>query len=480
MQNKILSAVMAFFVAAVMAGCGGNSSMMLPSAQTASVTVTMTDAPPAGVTVLSFEVNVNSATLNPGTTPDSSSVPLLAKPVEIEVKQLETESAFLSAANVPAGTYKSISFSLMNPELTILNQSNATIGSCVNGAVCEFKPSGGNVTFSSAPFPVTLQAGSPTGFRLDVNLANLITNSLTLDFTAAGAINITQFSLPNQMEEAAEELNDLRGVIQNLDAMHNKFDLVTSQGTFTITTNSNTEFELEDMTCAAMPANFSCLANGQVVEVDVAMMAGSVFLAKKIEIEEQQEVDEVEGVVFKIDSATQFELVVLDEEGNITNVSLGNPVVITLQSGATFQVDTDGLNVPSGLLSAFQGATDTSQLMPGQVVQVRARSVMAGPPITVATDRVRLRMSQFTAQVSGAPASPNFSLGNLPAIFTNNGVTSVQVQTSSATEFENVAGVSSLADGNMVSVRGLLFKNAGSPPAILIAAKVRLRGVMGN
>lgn len=470
MKTRVVGLLSLCALGLFVGGCTGKSSLMTPPlAQTTSVTLTIKDAPPVGVTVLSFEINVHSATLNPG------NISLLSEPVQIEVKKLETESAFLSTAKVPAGTYDSITLSLMNPQLTILNQSGAAIGSCANGAVCELKPSGGNVTFSSAPFPVTLQAGTPTGFQVDVNLANLITNSLTLDFTAAGAVSVTQMTASNQGDHRMEDLDDQEGVVQNLDAAMKKFDLVTTQGTFAITTDGDTKFEFEGGSCTASPADFSCLANGQVVEVDVALMAGGVFLAKKIELQEEQEVDELEGVIFKIDSARQFELVELDERGKINDVSAGNPVVVTLQSGATFDVHTDGLSVPTGLLSAFQGATDTSQLLPGQVVEVQPKSVSAGPPITVATDRVRLHMTQFTAQVAGAPAPPNFNLGSLPPIFTNNGVSSIQVQTSSATKFEVVDGVSSLADGNTVSVRGLLFKNAGSPPAILIAKKVRKR-----
>jgi hypothetical protein len=223
-----------------------------------------------------------------------------------------------------------------------------------------------------------------------------------------------------------------------------------------------------------MANNFSCLQNNQVVEVDVAMMAGGVFLARKIEFEDEVEDDELEGVVFKIDDATHFEMVVLDELRSVNNVSVGNPVVVTLSS-PTFRVDTDGLTLPSGLQGAFEGATDTSQLLTGQSVEVRLTGpANAGPPITVTANRVRLRMTQFTGNVSGAPASPNFNVGSLPALFTSAGITSIQVQTSSNTNFQGVTGVSGLADGNTVSLRGLLFKNGGNPP-VLIAKKVRKR-----
>jgi hypothetical protein len=87
---------------------------------------------------------------------------------------------------------------------------------------------------------------------------------------------------------------------------------------------------------------------------------------------------------------------------------------------------------------------------------------------------VRLRMSQFTANVSGAPSPPNFNLTNLPGLLTGAGITSVQVQTSSKTNFQGVAGVNALVDQDRVSLRGLLFKN-GASAAQLIADKVRKR-----
>ena len=151
------------------------------TSQTSAVTLTVTDAPPAGVTVLSFEVTVNSAVLNPG------NVQLITNPQRIEVKQLETDSAFLSTMNVPAGTYQSITINVTNPELTVMNNSGAAIGNCANNSVCHLEPAAaGNVTFSASPFPVVLAGGSPTGFQVDLNVANLISGTLGVDFNASG------------------------------------------------------------------------------------------------------------------------------------------------------------------------------------------------------------------------------------------------------------------------------------------------------
>ena len=461
-------------VAAVLAGvllaaCGGSYMAPPPAGpQTAMVNVSMTDAPPAGVTVISFEVSVTGATLSPG------NVDLLGGkgPIRIEVKRLETENAFLSTMNVPAGNYTSLNLTFANPELTFLNNTGASLAGCANGAVCEIKPSGTLTATANGTFNVT--SGSQSGILVDVNLNTLLSSTLGIDFSAAGAVSATQQT--RQAKGELEDLDDANGIVKT--PANNQFTLqTTDMGNLTISVDSSTEFK-DFEACTA--ANFSCLKDGQSVEVDLMLMSGGTFLAKKVELHDdvaEAAEDELDGVVFKVDSATQFEIVVVDELRDVANVSVGDPATVMLSaSGATFQVDTNGLTVPSALQGAFEGAVDTSQLMPGQTVQIRKTSMSGGPapaPITITTDRVRLRMTRFTATVSGAPTGSNFNIGMLPGIFTANGVATIQVQTSSQTGFDNVSGISGLADGNSVSLRGLLFKSTPNP--VLIADKVRKR-----
>jgi len=436
------------------------------AAGAAAVSLTMTDTPPAGVTLLSFEVNVTGATLNP------SNVDLLGGkgPIQIEVKQLETESAFLSTATVTPGTFTSLTLTFANPELTFKNDTGAALAGCAVGAVCEIKPTG--TLTSTVNFPgsgIVIMANSPIGIQVDVNPDTILSATLGVDFSLAGAVSVQQLNMKPDGE--LDDLDDLRGTVQNLDTTNKKFTLHTADGDFPITTDSNTEFDFE-----ACPANnFTCLQNNQVVEVDAKLMAGGMFLAKKIEFEDDAEDDELEGIVFKIDDATHFEMVVLDELRSVNNVNVGNPTVVTL-SNPGFQVKADGLSVPSALQGGFEGATDTSQLLPGQMVEIRLTGpANPGPPVAVTTDRVRLRMTQFTANVkAGSIVSPNFSVDTLPALFTSAGITSIHVQTSSDTDFEGVSGVTALADGNTVSLRGLLFKNGALSPE-LVVKKVRKR-----
>jgi hypothetical protein len=453
------------FTALIIFGCGGGSMVTPPPPGTSAVSVTIRDTPPSGFTLLSFEVSVTGATLSPG------NVDLLGGkgPFRIEVKQLETESAFLNTANVMPGTYTGASLTFANPELTFRNDTGAALAGCAAGAVCEIKPTGTLTATVAFPAPgITISSGSSSGIQIDVNPNTILSASLGVDFTQSGAVSVQQLTMKPAGE--FDDIDDLRGAVQNLDTTNMRFTLHSMDGDFLVTTDGKTEFEFEN--CAA--DNFTCLQNNQVVEVDARLMPGGIFLASKIEFEDDAEDDELDGVVFKIDDATHFEMVVLEELRSVNNVSVGNPVMVTL-SNPSFRVKTDGLQVPSALQGAFEGAVDTSQLLTGQTVQIRLTSpANPGPPIAVTSDRVRLRTTQLTAKVQGAPAPPNFMLGSLPSLFTNASITGIHVQTSSSTDFVDVSGVAALADGDTVSLRGLLFKNGVNPPE-LIAKKVRKR-----
>lgn len=481
MNRSILPVLCLLFACALtISSCGGSMpSTLRPGASALSVTVT--DTPPTNVTVLSFEVSVTGATLNPGG-PD-----LLAGrgPVRIEAEELETESAFFNTVGVAPGTYTMLNLTFANPELTFKNGTTMNLAGCAPGAVCEIKPTGTLTSVVNFPAPGLVIPGNPStsgmmgqdmggdneqtamGIQLDLDVNTILTMALGVDFSQAGAVTVKQ--LAREAEGEFDDVDELQGTVQNLSTANMTFTLHTMNGDFSITTNTNTQFEFPN----CMTNDISCLQNNFVVEVDAMMMPGGGFLAREISFEDQGEDDEMEGVVFKIDDATHFEMVVLDELRSLNNVNVGNPVVVTL-SNPSFQVQMEELNAPSALVSAFQSATDTSQLLTGQTVEVRLTApANPGPPIAVTADRVRLRMSQLTANVSGSPTPPNFMLGNLPSLFTGAGITSIQVDTSDTTRFEGVADLSGLANMDPVSVRGLLFKNGASP--VLVAKKIRKR-----
>jgi hypothetical protein len=462
---------------ALLAACGGGTTSgggtTPPPAQgsSAPVSITIGDAPPPGITVISFEVTLTGATLNP---PGGSGVSLVTSPIQIELKRLETETAFLSTVNVPAGTYNSITLSFANVELTIKNDTGAAFSfagvNCASGAVCEFKPGApGSVTYSGSPFPLTIQANAGTGLLVDVNLQNILSTPLGVNLQAANGVTVLQLPTPGMPTGQLDDIEDLCGVVQSKDTANNQFTLQTSRGLLTIRVDSNTQFEgFDDI---SLPNTFASLAAGQIVEADLRLLALGTLFAAKVELEDQNANEqEVEGVIVGVTSATQFQMVVMHECPDVAGLETGNVATVTLQQGARFRVAQDGMMIPSGLRNAFEGASDTSELLAGQQVHVRRRPGSSGTSIN--TDRVTLKRSRLSASVLSV-IPPNFTVNGLSSLFTSAGINQIQVQTIQQTAFQGVSGAASLQTGDNVSLRGLLFRSVPDP--ILIAKKVRKR-----
>src|SRR5215471_4246180 len=153
MRRSLFLAFAMIVAVALIGGCGGSSSVNPPppGPQSAQVSMSMTDTPPTGVTVLSFEVSLTGAALNPG------NVDLLAGkgPIRIEVKKLETEAAFLSTNSIPAGNYTGLNLTFANPELTFQNNTGAALAGCAAGAVCEITTPGTLTSTVNGTFTVT-------------------------------------------------------------------------------------------------------------------------------------------------------------------------------------------------------------------------------------------------------------------------------------------------------------------------------------
>src|SRR6266704_2066577 len=417
MRKAIALFSLAVFSALMLGACGGNSMMSQnppggPALAPASLTIH--DNPPTGVTVLSFEITVTGASLQPSDM-SKPAVAMVREPEEIELEHLQAESALLANLSVPAGTYNSLSVSFANPEMTILNQSGAPLSlpngqSCGIGQACEFAPklNSSMVTVQApmAPFPISLSANSPLALDLDFNVDASI---------QAGDLSIT-------------------------------------------------------------PA---------VTVLAQLTAPGTTPLAKEVELFAPQNELALIGLVSKVDVAhNQFQIVIrdlFDENDQMSSIPMG--FVITVQilpeanPLATFSIDSDGMTLPAGLNFA-----SVSDMVIGQAVEFHPVSFTATgtPPnvsITVGTDKVRLEPSPVTATITAINADanpPNFTLGSLPMFFTANGITAIQVDVLTTTEFFNdPTGLAGLSTGNTVSVGGLLFNTTGTPT--LVAEKVLLR-----
>jgi len=474
-KGKFLSTIVLLFVSSLVAcsvkqdsvATGGDIPSQPPQpAGTSQLSVTLSDTPPAGVSVLSFEVNISNALLQPNVGTDVSLLPN-GRSVEIEVKKLETESAVLSTISAPAGTYKGLQLTMSNPTLTVQNASPNDIGGCLKNTICQFKPAAaGPVTYSGAPFPLTLVAGTPKGFKIDILLNKIIRADLSVALNDPSVITVAELpAVPVSGAPAKLEDNEFAGMITSLDAVNSKFVVQNSVSGIsqTINVDMNTKFEdFDEHGCSTK--DFSCLSTSQIVEVETTLKSDGSLLANEVKLGESSGAKSVEGTLVSVSgsSPSHFQMVVLDEEPELPGLKPGNTLIVDLSGTPKFDIGLGRLAVPAG--GTFATSDD---LLPGQDLQIEPGTILPGPPISTSTSHIRLHTSQFTARVSAVNGSA-ITVTNLPAVFELNALT---VQTTSNTEFEGIPGASSLTSGSIISIRGLLFKAASGP--VVTAAKIR-------
>jgi hypothetical protein len=498
-----------FFIACLIfiAGCGSQPMGSLGtgggnSLATAPVGLTVTDTPPSGVTVLFFQLNITAASLMSS----SGSVPLLSSttPIPINVTQLLTEAAFLGSKNVAAGTYTGLSVTLANAQLTIFNDTGAAIGSCANQTVCQLPPTTTPVTlsFTTAPFPITLTANSPLVFKLDIHLDTVIQSDLTVNLAATNGVTVSQFFPPSGRE--IPFIGKLVGIIQGVGS--NQFTLQSRDGrTFTILVNSSTTYNYPSSVCSADA--FSCLAKSQVVKVAISLQSDGTLLATAVDFIQTVGQQILEGTIVGLSTSGTNTIVdlILQEQPFVPQTSvifLGcHARAIVPSSGVTYSVDSGGFVIPSGL--SFASASD---LQVGQEVMITVQGSVStgtnsgtsdstgpapfGPPsVTFTASSIELERSQIVGTVAAVSSGTlSFTLSTLPVFFVPPSPipgfppgwvpVEITVQTTAATTFVNFStdNFSSLAVNDVVSVSGWVFSTPKGATATTVAAEnVQLR-----
>lgn len=452
-------------------GCGGSSMTPPPNGKAVPMTLSLGDTPPSGVAVVFFEAMITGASLQPS---DSSktAVSVLSTPTEVEFGHLQTDRAFLSLTNIPPDTYSSLTLTFGNAALTIVNHSGAAIGSCADNTTCEMSPSfnPSTATISSTPFPLMISANSLVGIKLDFN----VNSSVQSDLSIAPTVTVKHVTVHQEDEDTdeMERLDDIDGQVSAVGT--NQFTLTNERSgqTFTITVDGNTVFEdFGESGCTANPANFSCVQQGQVVSVDLSENGTGGMLAKRVELEERANGKAIKGTITSVDSSTQFHMVVFNEEPSVSGVTEGAPVIVTIASGATFQIGRAELGDDGGFSISGVSFASGADLMVGQDVQIRPQSVSGSGPATITTDLVRLWPSQISGQVGTNSGNGMFTLTGLSPLFTGATppVTTINVVTLSNSDMEDFSGMASmtmLTPGTMISVRGLLFNTPTAPTLV--------------
>ncbi len=450
---------------ALITGCAGGGRTLIsvggsPLSGTLPASLAFTATPPTNVNLLSFQVTITGAVLNPG------NVSLVNTPTTIDLQRLESGNAIVSTTNIPPGTHNSITISFANASLTFRDDSNVVIAGCAPRQICTIAPpSAANVTFSGPPFPITVTANTPVGLLVQLILGRIISSGFGIDFTAPGSVTVSVVP-GGQLTGQLFQGQSLLGVVISTNATNRQFVLRTAQGDLLITTDSSTVFS--NFEEAQLGNTFTSVMANQILAVDLAFLGNGTLLATRARFEDLNlNENEAEGVIVSVDSPTQFKMVVLQEAPVLLGLSVGNVVTVTISPGATFSVDAGGL-VTSGF--SFNSAND---LLVGQQVQVRFRALTTGPPLAIVADRIQLKESRFTGTVFTTPTGTNFTVNNLSSLFTLAGIAQINVQTSAQTIFRGSTGINGLATGNIVFLGGLLFRQPSGIPVLVTGSVFR-------
>ena len=458
-----------------LAACGGStnySSSTSPTGNSVPMTpmiLTIGDTPPSGVAVLFLEAVITKATLQAS---DGTSVPVMSTPVEVEFGHLQTDRAFLSLAGVQPGTYNSITLEFGNVTLTIENHSGGMFGSCAKDSACELMPTVNSpIVLSSAPFPITITKNSVVGLKMDLDVNASVQSGAMINPT----VTITSLIQRDESEgnKEMEEVDEVDGQV-TAAPMGTSFNLMNEQSgqSFNISIDTNTVFQDFDRAgCMASPADLTCVKMGQILDVDLSANGMGMMLAKRVEFEEDANREAIKGTITSVESASQFHMVVFNEEP-AAGISEGSPVVVTVQTGAMFQVAQGQMGEDGGFSSSTFSFKSGTDLLVGQNVQIRPGTVSTSMGVTtVTTDLVRLWPSQITGNVMSADMSNGtFVLNGLSPLFTGATPAVMQITVDTLSGMIMMDGDSSSsglpAINSMVSVKGLLFNTTGTPTLV--------------
>jgi hypothetical protein len=509
-RSKALSFLPILLLAALsLAACSGSKNRCTTNCTVggnATVSFTLVaDTLPANPSILSFKVSIVGIALTPMT---GTAVTLTPATPVVDLMRLQSDTAFLGAlTNVPSGSY-SVQVTLSSQEITFLNDTPSTItangAQCLANAVCTVTlaaagtPSVGSFTFNAT-------SSGQQGIELDFNLKNAISLSngtLSVNFNPATPNPgvFTAFTLPrtnaNLSASQLELIEDFTGVV----SISGTTVTITSptRGVLAATSTSASFFDPSpDGLICPTPSTISCVVAGQIASVDAILKSDGTLLLKEFEPLNATQKDFVEGIVYAVNTPTQFTIAVTDKVQAATNsliggLNTGDRLTVNIPAANPFLVDSKGLAVKNSFASDygfFATQTNTSAIHPGQTVAVHvsaftAANPAANPPtLAIATaDTVILRWSRFRANVVSATPT-NVNINTLPTYFGPLPSPQQVVQafltgalgTDGVTNLDGVASnTAGLTVATPVGLRVLYLQNPGnSANPAFFAAKIR-------
>lgn len=280
-MKKFLALTAALSLATlVLVGCGSNSnSSSLGQSQPGNVFVTGEDAPLPSV--VGLDLTINSITLNG----QNSSTQILSTPQTVDFARLLGLRSPLAFNTVPADTYASATFVLMNPVISYIDMTQTPPApNMINGTLPQ-SPYTLTVNF---PKPMVVGSNGLAGLKMEFD----IRKSLAVDGNGqvTGVVNPVIYVKATKASDPDGKVTDLTGGLVSVASANNSFVIQGPYGRqLTVFVNNNTQFNsgwnINDLTAPAIvgvqgsfQADGSILADGvEVITTAQSFLSGRVL-----------------------------------------------------------------------------------------------------------------------------------------------------------------------------------------------------------
>lgn len=446
----------------VLSACGGGSgSTQTPTTPSsnaqpgvANVQVNMGDAP--SDRVAAFAMTLNSMTF---TNSGGSAVTVVSSPTPLEMMRLMGTMQPLAMVSIPQGTYTQATMSLGGMTVTYMDPvSKLPVSKTVPGTTA-------TVNFSPA---MTIGA-TPVVMNFDMDMASSVSIDASGNVTVNPTIRMTPGTVGSGTSQQPENggMEHVFGSVASVSG--NSFTMSAMQGaqTMTFATNSNTHFD--------NLSGMGMMSNGMLVMVDAVMQPDGTLLAQEVKsLMTTMGGMMAQGMLTGITGNPPAQLTIMAQNGAGAGMMpsvLANGIAINIGAGTPFVIDSDGVDL-SGL--PFTPKFDATSISMGQLVQAETGQtsmsagmgsmggmMMAG---TMTASEIDLEQQGLRGTVggytpNGSRASFTLTLPADAAFATLTGATAVTVFQQPGT---TLSGLSSVANGATVEVRGLVFLDGGA------------------
>jgi hypothetical protein len=475
-RKKILTLSAVPLLLAFIAGCGGSGHHTTPPPAEVPVVVTVSDQPPAGINVVSFDLSITGACLltsaEAGATSCSGAQSLISSSETIQFANLQTpaQSDVVANTTVEAGTYTGVllTFGTGTATVTVDPGDTFTDGTTTcnnpNAAgtppiICQLAPavSSTSITanFSS---PVTLTSGTPAQIAIDLNVGSSLVNT-----AGTLSINPTATVTENATVGTDGNLVDVSQVTGTVTAVTASSVTITDSATgqsLTINVPSTAVVTNYPTSATCTTANtLACVQTGDVITVGLGANGTTSLSYNAISIAGNP----------GFNSTTAFEATIVQTtptvEAVITAVPSGNTDTLTV--GQVVTLNATGATFSTSSANTLPGQFLTpADFVVGQNVLIDASAFTAAAPPTLAiatADFVELLPTEINGTADDL-ASPNLTIDGLDSFFTGNAITAVDAQTGSFTTFSGtVTQFSDITTGEQLSFTGFLENNLATP-----------------